>query len=311
MHQIPPLQPGNTVAIVAPARKIMPEEISDAVRMLREWGLQVQVGESVGAAHRYFAGDDALRLADLQRVLDDPAVKAVICARGGYGTTRILDSLDFTSFRRHPKWVVGFSDITALHCHLHQMGYESLHGEMPLHFGMARYEEAVESLRHALFGGQPSYRVLPHPLNQLGSASGQLIGGNLSIIHTVIGTQSDPDTRGKILFLEDIGEYLYHLDRMLVHLHRAGKLAPLAGLVVGHMTDIKENIYPFGVEAYEIIRSHTASFGYPVCFGFPVGHEPANMALICGRKVKLDVTEEGSLLRFEDWEESLLTGKDY
>lgn len=299
MHQIPPLRPGDTVAIVAPARKIMPDEIANAVRILQEWGLQVRVGQSVGAGHRYFAGDDALRLGDLQAVLDDPAIKAVICARGGYGTTRILDQLDFTAFRQHPKWVVGFSDITALHCHLHQMGYESLHGEMPLHFGMARYEEAVESLRQILFGEQVSYRSLPHPLNLPGTTKGQLIGGNLSIIHTLIGTRSDPETQGKILFLEDIGEYLYHLDRMLVHLHRAGKLAHLAGLVVGHMTDIKDNIYPFGVEAYEIARSHTAGFGYPVCFGFPVGHEPANLALICGREVNLEVTEEGTFMEYE------------
>jgi muramoyltetrapeptide carboxypeptidase len=286
------------VAIVAPARKIMPEEIAKAVRMLQEWGLQVKVGQTVGANFNYFAGDDQLRLRDLQTVLDDPEIKAILCARGGYGTTRILDHLDFTGFQKAPKWVIGFSDITALHCHLHQLGYESLHAEMPLHFGMERYEEAIESLRKILFKETLSYQVLPHPLNQMGSAVGQLTGGNLSILQTVIGTRSEPDTRGKILFLEEIGEYLYHLDRLLVHLSRSGKLNGLASLIVGHMSDIKDNIYPFGQEAYEIVRAHTAGHGYPVCFGFPTGHEPANLALICGRQARLEVREEGSFLEY-------------
>jgi muramoyltetrapeptide carboxypeptidase len=292
MHQISPLRPGDTVAIVAPARKIMPDEIAGAVRILREWGLQVRVGQTVGASFRYFAGDDQLRLNDLQAVLDDPEIKAIFCARGGYGTTRILDRLNFSGFQTSPKWVIGFSDITALHCHLHQLGYESLHADMPLHFGKAGYEEAIESLRKLVFGEALSYRVLPHPLNQPGTATGFLIGGNLSLLHTVIGTRSDPDTRGRVLFLEDIGEYLYHLDRMLVHLNRSGKLAGLAGLIVGHMTDIKDNIYPFGQDALAIIHSHTAGYGYPICFGFPTGHEPANLALICGREVRLEVTAE-------------------
>ena len=290
---IPPLQPGDTVAIVAPARKIMPDEIAAAVQVLQQWGLQVVVGESVGAAHHQFAGNDTLRLRDLQVRLDDPGIKAILCARGGHGTTRLLDQLDFTGFQQSPKWVAGFSDITALHCHLHQLGYESLHAEMPLHFGQEGYEAAVESLRKALFGEPLSYQVPPHSLNQPGAAKGLLVGGNLSLLLAVTGTRSDLDTKGKILFMEDIDESLYRLDRMLVHLNRSGKLSGLAGLVVGHFSDIKEDQSPFGQDAYEIIHSYAAGYGYPICYGFPTGHEPANMALVCGRAARLEVKEEG------------------
>ncbi|KAA9340975.1 S66 peptidase family protein [Adhaeribacter soli] len=292
------LQPGDKIAIVSTARKVSSEEMQSAISVLQSWGLEVVLGETVGADFHQFAGPDELRRNDLQRMLDDPSIKAILCARGGYGTARILDHLDFTKFAQNPKLIIGFSDVTALHAHLYKLGFESLHAIMPILFPREGSEAAIESLRRILFGDEISYNAPIHPFNRFGTAEGELVGGNLSILHTIIGTRSDFDYSGKILFLEDLDEYLYHIDRMLVHLDRCGKLENLAGLIIGHMSDMKDNTIPFGRNAYEIIREHTARYNYPVCFDFPVGHEAHNLALVCGRKVKLEVGESGSELNY-------------
>ncbi|SFG50253.1 S66 peptidase family protein [Pontibacter chinhatensis] len=294
---ITPLQSGDKVAIIATARKIDREAVEQAIQVLQEWGLDVEVGPTVGATYGVFAGDDALRLQDLQQALDRPDIKAIICARGGYGTTRILDQADFSRFQEQPKWVVGFSDITSLLCHIHSLGIESIHGIMPLLFPTGT-EAALDSLRRVLFGEELTYEVAPHPFNRSGTGQGQLIGGNLALLHNVSGTPSDFGTQGKILFLEDVDEYLYSIDRMMVHLDRAGKLKDLAGLIVGHFSDMKDNADPFGKTAYEIIAEHTAKYDYPVCYGFPTGHEPDNLALVCGREARLEVGDKGVQLAY-------------
>jgi muramoyltetrapeptide carboxypeptidase len=232
-------------------------------------------------------------------MLDNPEVKAVISARGGYGSARILDLVDFSQFVLHPKWVVGFSDITAVLAHIQKMGIACIHGIMPTLFGRPGSELAQQTLRQALFGEPVTYPVLPpHPLNRVGSGRGAITGGNVSLLTSIIGTPSEVDFTGKILFLEEVEEYLYSLDRMLVHLKRSGKLKALAGLLVGHMTDLQDNPEPFGKNAYEIIRDHTGEYGYPIAFGFPTGHEVENLALVCGGEARLEVTDSGASLQY-------------
>ncbi|WP_347159685.1 S66 peptidase family protein [Pontibacter chitinilyticus] len=295
---IPSLRSGDKIAILSTARKITTPEIELAIRTFESWGLQVVLGQTIGASYNQFAGDDALRLQDLQQMLDDASIKAVMCARGGYGTTRIIDQVDFTTFLQRPKWLVGFSDVTTLHSHIHTLGLESIHAIMPVLFPKEGTTASIETLRRALFDEELRYTAAPHPFNRSGSATGQLVGGNLSMLHNLTGTRSDIDTAGKILFLEDLDEYLYHIDRMLVHLDRSGKLANLAGLLIGDMSDMRDNAIPFGKTAYEIILEHTGKYDYPVSYGFPVGHEPLNLALICGRQAQLDVSETGVQLAY-------------
>ena len=293
-----PLQVGDKVAIVALARKVDFDLITPAIQILESWGLEVILGETVYASYHQFAGPDATRLADFQTMLNNSEIKAIFSARGGYGTTRLLDKIDFTHFRSQPKWLIGFSDITALHSHVHNLGTESIHGTMPALFSKMGTEKAVESLRKILFGEAITYHCSSHELNKAGSAEGVLIGGNLSLLATCIGTASDIDTTGKILFLEDLDEYLYHIDRMMVQLDRAGKLKNLAGLLVGDMSDMKDNTIPFGKNAYEIIQEHINQYSFPVAFGFPTGHEPENLALVCGRPTRLAVTNAGTFLDY-------------
>jgi muramoyltetrapeptide carboxypeptidase len=292
----PFLQAGQRVAIVATARKISTAEVELARQTLQTWGLEVVLGETINATHHQFAGDDALRRSDLQRQLDDPSIRAILCARGGYGTARLVDELDFTHFVASPKWIAGFSDITVLHSHLLRLGYQSIHGVMPVLFGQENGESALASLRRALFGELVSCEAPTHPLNQLGTATGELVGGNLSLLHTITGTTSQASFAGRILFLEDLDEYLYHIDRMLLHLHRSGQLSDLAGLVVGHFSQMRDNAVPFGQTAYEIINHYARRYNFPVGYGFPIGHEAANQALIVGRPATLTVSAAGSLL---------------
>ena len=297
---IPALQPGNRIAILSTARKINPTELEAAIHTFESWGLEVVLGKTIGASYNQFAGNDALRLQDLQQMLDDESIKAIVCARGGYGTTRIIDQVDFTHFKKHPKWLVGFSDVTTLHSHIHNLGIETIHAIMPVLFAKEGAAPSVESLRQLLFGEDINYTSAPHEFNRTGTGIGQLVGGNLSMLHTLTGTRSDISTDGKILFLEDLDEYLYHIDRMMVHLDRSGKLANLAGLIVGDMSDMHDNTVPFGKTAYEIILEHTGKYNYPVCYGFPVGHEPLNLALVCGREAILEVNEAGVKLEYTE-----------
>ena len=296
--QFPPaLRPGQRVALVSPARKISAAELAPAIETLTSWGLEVVLGESIAGEHHQFAGDDALRRRDFQQQLDDPTIRAILCARGGYGTARIVDGLDFSRFTAHPKWVAGFSDVTVLNSHLLALNHASIHGVMPVLFHQAGGEQALESLRRALFGEAPlPVAVPPQPLNRPGTATGELVGGNLSLLHTITGTASQVSFAGRILFLEDLDEYLYHIDRMMLHLHRSGQLAGLAGLVVGHFSDMRDNTVPFGSTALEIIDSYARLYDFPVGYGFPVGHEASNLALVVGREAKLTVDPGGAQL---------------
>ncbi|WP_210520068.1 S66 peptidase family protein [Hymenobacter terricola] len=291
------LRRGQRVALVSPARKISAAELAPAIATLQAWGLDVVLGDSIAGEHHQFAGDDDLRRRDFQQQLDDPGIHAILCARGGYGTARIVDGLDFTTFARHPKWVAGFSDVTVLNAHLLARHHASIHGVMPVLFHQASGEEALESLRRALFGEamQPIV-VPPHVLNRPGTATGQLVGGNLSLLHTITGTASQVSFAGRILFLEDLDEYLYHIDRMMLHLHRSGQLAGLAGLVVGHFSAMRDNAIPFGSTALEIIDSYARRYDFPVAYGFPVGHEAENVALVVGQVATLRVDASGSTL---------------
>ncbi|WP_375416959.1 LD-carboxypeptidase [uncultured Hymenobacter sp.] len=294
----PSLRPGHRVALVAPARKITRDDVAAALDILVGWGLEVEIGETIDAEAHQFAGSDELRRRDLQRQLDDPTIRAVFCARGGYGTARIVDGLDFTAFTRSPKWLAGFSDITVLHSHLLRLGFQSIHGPMPVLFGQDGGTAALESLRQVLFGESVSYTANPYPLNRPGTATGELVGGNLSLLQTITGTASQASFVGRILFLEDLDEYLYHIDRMLLHLHRSGQLAGVAGLVVGHFSQMRDNTVPFGQTAYEIIDHYARRYDFPVGYGFPTGHEADNMSLVVGRSARLMIDESGTRLAY-------------
>lgn len=287
----PYLKKGNKIGIVAPARKISKEEIQLAVDTFEKWGLKVVLGKNIFGSNHQYSGTDDQRAQDLQEMLDDSSIRAVISARGGYGTLRIIDKLDFKKFKEAPKWVIGYSDITVLHSHIHQnFEIETLHATMPINFH--KDEESVDSLKRVLFGEKPSYKINPHPLNRKGMAEGVLVGGNLSLLYALKGSKSGISTSGKVLFIEDLDEYLYHIDRMMISLKRAGKLSHLNGLVVGGMTDMKDNQTPFGKTAEEIIIDAVKEFDYPVCFGFPAGHQPKNLALPFGRRANLSVGEK-------------------
>ncbi|MBC8110637.1 MAG: LD-carboxypeptidase [Verrucomicrobia bacterium] len=293
----PPLLEGQTVLLVSTARKLALDDVKTAITLLGSWGLNVKLGKNLFSEANQFAGSDDQRGEDLQTALDDPDIAAIICARGGYGTSRILDKLNFSRFEQQPKWITGFSDITALHTHLHRLHLQSIHSTMPICFDTDE-TISVESLRKVLFGEKMSYEVPAHPLNRLGKTEGIIIGGNLSILANVIGTASDFDSEGKILFVEDTDEYLYHIDRMMVHLQRAGKLKNLAGLLVGVFTKMHDNGVSFGKDAEEIIADAVKNYDFPICFGFPTGHSPRNVALICGSQASLEVNEKEVKLSF-------------
>jgi muramoyltetrapeptide carboxypeptidase len=290
----PYLKKGDKIGIAASARKVSIDELEPAISAFKSWGLEVVLGKNVFQSQDQFAGTDQERAEDLQTLLDDPSIKAIIGARGGYGTLRIIDRLHFDGLKRHPKWIVGFSDITVLHAHIHNLGIETLHAKMLINF--TKDEVSSQTLKQALFGVLHEHEAPPHALNRKGIAEGQLVGGNLSLLYAIAGSVSDMDTQGKILFIEDLDEYLYHVDRMMMNLKRSGKLDALAGLVVGGMSDMKDNKIPFGKNAEEIILDAVKEFDYPVCFQFPAGHVDTNQALYLGRKVRLEVSARVKLL---------------
>jgi muramoyltetrapeptide carboxypeptidase len=293
------LKPGDKVAIVATARKITPAEVEPAIKTMESWGLEVVIGDSLYAEDRQFAGTDKQRTNDFQAMLDHPEIKAIICARGGYGTVRIIDGLDFSAFVKQPKWIVGYSDITVLHNHINSIyGIETLHATMPVNFQATGELPAVDALKQALFGETPGYKTGTARLSRPGHARGQVVGGNLSILYSLSGTPSALDTEGKILFIEDLDEYLYHIDRMMMNLKRSGKLENLAGLVVGGLSEMRDNSVPYGMTAEEIVADAVKSYKFPVLFGFPAGHLQENMPLIMGREAVLDVNAGGSALTF-------------
>jgi muramoyltetrapeptide carboxypeptidase len=294
------LKPGDRVGVLAPASIVKYEDVVPGIRLFTEqWGLEVVEGKTLKTSFNQFSASDEDRLSDMQQMLDDPAIKAVIAARGGYGCSRIVDSLNFDKFIQNPKWIVGFSDLTAFLSRTFQLGYASIHAPMAKTITCTGAELAAESLRQMLFGDMPAYEVPAHPLNRSGHATAQVVGGNLCLLAHMVGSATEIETDGKILFIEDINEYLYNLDRMMIQLKRSGKLDKLAGLVVGQFTDMKDNNSPtFGKDSYQIIEEHVAEFGYPVCYDFPVGHVGDNRAMGVGMDAFLSVADDAVQLRF-------------
>ncbi|MHB1921545.1 MAG: S66 peptidase family protein [Chitinophagaceae bacterium] len=292
MTKIPPyLRPGDTIAISCPSSKMDFDLASAAALVLQDWGLKVKMGKTVGTSFHNFSAPDQNRREELQELMDDPTIGAILFGRGGYGMVRILDQLDFSHFQQAPKWLAGFSDITTLHIHLHQItGVASLHSPMCSGLLLPDHQQHYAySLRNALWGVKCSYNFPTHVLNRMGSCQGPLIGGNLSLLSNLSGSLSQPHTTGKILFLEEVGEYRYHIDRMMINLKRSGWLQNLSGLIVGAFSEGKDTETPFGANEYEIILNHVAEFTYPVCFGFPVGHQPENYTLKSGMTHELEV----------------------
>lgn len=297
------LRRGDKVAIVAPARKVTPDEVAPAVQMLESWGLRVVLPDGLYDAENQMAGSDSHRAALLQRQLDDPDVKAIFCARGGYGTVRIVDRLDFGRFCHNPKWIVGYSDITVLHSHIgRHCGIPTLHATMPLNVpadACRTAYPATESLRQVLFEGKVHYEFVNEGVvaNRQGCCTAPVAGGNLSVLYSLLGSASDIDTEGRILLLEDLDEYLYHIDRMMMALRRAGKLQGLRGLLVGAMSDMHDNAVPFGRTAEEIVRDAVADYGYPVAFNCPFGHiGTENRALPLGVETKVCVASDSVVI---------------
>ncbi len=285
------LKKGDKIAIVCPAKKL-PKPIDGAIEILKSWGLQVIVGETISADYHQFAGNDALRTADLQKFLDDTEIKAIIAGRGGYGTIRIIDELDFTAFNESPKWLIGFSDITVLLSHTFaKLNTESIHGQMPYTFEEST-AEALASLKGILFGEKVSYQYESTFANRPGKAEGILIGGNLTLLIAVEGSVSEMDFNDKILFLEDVGEHEYAIDRMIRILKRKGKLNNLKGLIVGAFNELGEEKIPFGQTPEEVIWELVKEYDYPVGFNFPTGHIEDNRAMVLGRNVELNVNKQ-------------------
>ena len=288
---------GDKIGIISTARKISLEELKPSIKLLEEWGLKVVFGKNLFEEDNQFSGTVSQRSSDLQSMIDDDSIKAILCARGGYGTVQIIDKVDFSHLIKNPKWIIGYSDVTVLHSHLHQLGITSLHATMPINFEK-NTPKTLESLRSALFGlGNLTEINHHHYLNRFGTVEGEIIGGNLSILYSLLGSDSDIDTEGKILFIEDLDEYLYHIDRMMINLKRNGKFTKLKGLVVGSMSDMNDNTIPFGKKAEEIILSHTKEYNFPICFGFPAGHFDDNRALVFGKECKLEINENGVILK--------------
>lgn len=298
--QPPFLKAGDVIGITCPAGYMPSANIQECVQALQKWGYEVMVGKTVGSkSENYFSGSDEERAAELQAMLDAPEIRAVLCGRGGYGTSRIIDTLDFRAFKKNPKWIIGFSDITVLHAHLNrQLRIASLHAPMAaafMHGGVrGKY---VRSLEETLHGKPAHYRVKKHKLNRSGQASGELIGGNLALMAHLIGSPSFPRTEGKILFIEDVGEQLYNIDRMLLQLRRSGMLEHLAGLIVGGFTEMKDTVRPFGKKVYPIIKELIEPYSFPVCFGFPVSHEKTNLTMKVGGYFNLRINSAGVFLR--------------
>ena len=292
---IPPLKVGDTIAITAPASKVQTEDLQYGINLLKSWGLKVVLGETLGHAYHNFSDTTANRLKEFQKFLDDDSIKAIIAARGGYGVSKYLDNIYFGNFKKSPKWIVGFSDITALLLDINRMGVAAVHGPMVKTFGFD--ENSAEYLRQILFGQKLDYHFNSRAGNRMGEAEGQAVGGNLALLTHSIGSKSDFSYDGKILFIEDVDEKMYSIDRMMLQLNRAGKLEKLAGLVVGDFTDIGENATPFGSTIEEIVAEHTQGTDYPIAFGFGFGHDKVNLPVVMGSPYQLSVTNGGVHLK--------------
>jgi muramoyltetrapeptide carboxypeptidase len=294
------LQPGDRIAVIAPARKVSSTDITVALEILKSWNVELILGENLFTdQHSYLSASDENRLDDFQRALDDPTINAIVCARGGYGSTRIIDSLDFTKFKKNPKWITGFSDITAVHLKIATQQIQSIHGTMPVLFPKEGARVSIESLKSLLFTGNVTLNAEFNSYNRLGKSAAYVVGGNLSLLVDSIGTGNEIQTHENILVLEEIDEYFYKVDRMITQLKRSGKLKNLKGLVIGHMTEIKESTLPFKESIETIIMNAVSEYDFPVGFNFPTGHENPNCAWIHGGKAQLSVTEKGSNLSFK------------
>ena len=292
------LKKGDTVAILATARKIDASTLQPGIKLLESWGLKVILGKTIGKEQNQLAGADWQRATDFQEMLDNPSVKAIWAAKGGYGTVKIVDRVDFSNFKKNPKWIIGFSDVTVLHSHMNRMGFQTLHAMMAISAPSAT-TAAKESLRKVLFGEKLSYSVPHHEFNKLGQAKGELVGGNLSVLYSIQGSVSEVDFKDKILFVEDLDEYLYHIDRMMTNLKRNGSLKNLKGIIVGGMTSMNDNDVPWGKNALEIIQETVKELNIPVAYNFPAGHIKDNRALILGGIISFEVTEKETKVVFE------------
>lgn len=299
-QKMPRLTSGDTIALVATSAKVLPEQVQPAVQFLQEQGFVVIVPDDLWTEYEGFAGTISHRTTLLQQFLDRPGIKAILCARGGYGAVSLLDSFDFTAFRKHPKWICGFSDITALHSHLHTLGFPTLHCVMPVTI----HEEDLNnvynlSMISALRGEKLQYDFQPNPYNRPGTVTAPMVGGNLSLLYSLLESESSISTDGKILFIEDVGENIYHIHRMLVALDRAGKLRKIKALVVGSMRKIKFDDYYTNSTVEEVIMEVCGKYNYPICFDFPAGHGGQNYALPLGRTAKLSIGTDNCSILFE------------
>jgi muramoyltetrapeptide carboxypeptidase len=294
------LQRGDKIGIAAPARWITEDQLKPALDIFIDWGLIPVIGNHVFDQKDQLAGTDEERASDLQVFLDDPTIKAVICVRGGYGTIRILPMLDFKSFKQKPKWIIGYSDITVLHSYINSyLKIETMHATMPVMFPSDGKENInVLSLKKALFGEKIIYNILPNPLNRQGYANAELAGGNLSVLYSLAGTLFDIDVADKVLFIEDVDEYLYHIDRMMMNLRFSGKLNQVKGIIIGGLSEMHDNQIPFGRDAYQIVKESVKDYSFPVVFDFPAGHIEDNRAFILGRKIEMEVTENVVIINF-------------
>jgi muramoyltetrapeptide carboxypeptidase len=286
---------GDKIGIISSARKITKEELSPAIKTIESWGFKVVFGNNLFEEDDQFSGTIKQRTVDLQMMIDDNSIKAILCARGGYGTVQIIDHINFTNLKINPKWIIGYSDITVLHCHLNNLGIASLHASMPINFEF-NTKMSLLSLKNSLFGNPKIVETKAHPLNKYGKIEGDIVGGNLSILYSLSGSQSDINTAGKILFIEDLDEYLYHIDRMMINLKRSGMLEKLKGLIVGGMSLMNDNDISFGKTAEQIILDCTKEYDFPICFGFPAGHISDNRCIRFGINSVLEINKNGVIL---------------
>ena len=299
MIKLPPyLKQGDTIGMICPSGCMPMEKMQKCIDTLQLWAFKVNQGKTLGTQCNYFSGTDEERLTDLQSMLDDENVKAIMCARGGYGLSRIIDDINFEKFIQQPKWIIGYSDITLLHAHIYSnFNIACLHAPMAAAFNeIEESKEYIQSIYNSLTGIHQSYAIASSDLNRNGIGDGELVGGNLALLAHITGSRSDIETKNKILFIEDIGEYKYNIDRMLMQLKRAGKLEELAGFIVGNFSDMKDTVIPFGQELYELIFDKVKEYNYPVCFDFPVGHVKENYALKVGVRYRLTVSKEKVML---------------
>lgn len=292
------LKKGDTIGIVAPARFIKQDQYTTIINIIESKGFKVLRGKSTKLEHFTFAGTDQERTSDLQQMLDHKEIKAIFCLRGGYGTIRIIDKLDFALFKKYPKWLIGFSDITILHNTIHNIGVESIHGQMPLNFANRTENKGLDKLFEVLKGSSVDYSIPAHSQNRIGKANGEIIGGNVAILSSLVGTPFDIDTKNKVLFIEEVGEHLYRFDRLMRHLKLSGKLSKLNGLIVGGLTDMEDGNPEFIHSAEEIIYEVVKDYNYPVCYNFPAGHIKENYPLVFGREVNITVDNSGANIKF-------------